>query len=57
MNLPQIFRIDSPVFELELAPELQRSLEQLVKQYPKTEAAQAARDRLLTMSPPARKSK
>jgi hypothetical protein len=28
--LPQIFRIDSPVFELELAPEHQRSLEQLV---------------------------
>ncbi|WP_197678340.1 Eco57I restriction-modification methylase domain-containing protein [Pseudomonas synxantha] len=27
--LPQIFRIDSPVFELELAPEHQRSLEQL----------------------------
>lgn len=28
--LPQIFRIDSPVFELEFAPEHQRSLEQLV---------------------------
>lgn len=28
--LPQIFRIDSPVFELELAPEHQRGLEQLV---------------------------
>ncbi|QSR33846.1 restriction endonuclease subunit M [Marinobacterium iners] len=28
--LPQIFRIDSPVFELELAPEHQRTLEQLV---------------------------
>lgn len=28
--LPQIFRIDSPVFELELAPEHQRSLELLV---------------------------
>ena len=28
--LPQIFRIDSPVFDLELAPEHQRSLEQLV---------------------------
>ncbi|MBE0507393.1 MAG: N-6 DNA methylase, partial [Marinospirillum sp.] len=29
--LPQIFRIDSPVFELELAPEHQRSLEKMVK--------------------------
>ncbi|WP_458734169.1 Eco57I restriction-modification methylase domain-containing protein [Zobellella taiwanensis] len=29
-TLPQIFRIDSPVFELELAPEHQRTLEQLV---------------------------
>lgn len=28
--LPQIFRIDSPVFELEFAPEHQHSLEQLV---------------------------
>ena len=28
--LPQIFRIDSPVFELEFSPEHQRSLEQLV---------------------------
>ncbi|WP_188638084.1 Eco57I restriction-modification methylase domain-containing protein [Vreelandella lutescens] len=28
--LPQIFRIDSPVFELEFAPEHQRTLEQLV---------------------------
>lgn len=28
--LPQIFRIDSPVFELEFAPEHQRSLEKLV---------------------------
>lgn len=28
--LPQIFRIDSPVFELEFVPEHQRSLEQLV---------------------------
>ena len=28
--LPQIFRIDSPVFELDFAPEHQRSLEQLV---------------------------
>lgn len=28
--LPQIFRIDSPVFELEFAPEHQRGLEQLV---------------------------
>ena len=28
--LPQIFRIDSPVFELELAPNHQRTLEQLV---------------------------
>ncbi len=28
--LPQIFRIDSPVFELELAPEHQRTLEKLV---------------------------
>lgn len=28
--LPQIFRIDSPVFELEFAPEHQRNLEQLV---------------------------
>lgn len=28
--LPQIFRINSPVFELEFAPEHQRSLEQLV---------------------------
>lgn len=28
-----------------------RTLEQVVKQYPQTEAAQAARDRLLTMSP------
>ncbi|MCS3839490.1 hypothetical protein HNR03_004101 [Pseudomonas sp. JAI111] len=28
--LPQIFRIDSPVFKLEFAPEHQRSLEQLV---------------------------
>lgn len=28
--LPQIFRIESPVFELELAPEHQRSLEHLV---------------------------
>lgn len=28
--LPQVFRIDSPVFELEFAPEHQRSLEQLV---------------------------
>ncbi|MGO2452637.1 Eco57I restriction-modification methylase domain-containing protein [Pseudomonas taetrolens] len=28
--LPQIFRIDSPVFDLEFAPEHQRSLEQLV---------------------------
>lgn len=34
-----------------------RSLEQIVKQYPQTEAAQAARDRLLTMSSaPAAKS-
>lgn len=43
--------------ELKDSTNARRSLEQLVKQYPKTEAAQAARDRLLTMSPPARKSK
>lgn len=38
--LPQIFRIDSPVFELEFAPEHQRSLEQLVTAL-KTETFQA----------------
>ncbi len=36
--------------ELKDSDSARRSLEQLVKQYPQTEAAQAARDRLLTMS-------
>lgn len=31
-----------------------KTLEQLIKAYPQTEAAQAARDRLLTMAPPAK---
>jgi hypothetical protein len=33
--LPQIFRIDSPVFELELPPERQQQLEKLVANLPK----------------------
>jgi len=37
--------------ELKDSEAARRVLEQLVKQYPQTEAAQAARDRLLTMSP------
>lgn len=37
--------------ELKDSDAARRVLEQLVKQYPQTEAAQAARDRLLTMSP------
>jgi len=36
--------------ELKEADAARRTLEQIVKQYPQTEAAQAARDRLLTMS-------
>ena len=32
--LPQIFRIDSPVFKLQFAPELQRELEKLVVRLP-----------------------
>ncbi|MCH8181510.1 MAG: tol-pal system protein YbgF [Proteobacteria bacterium] len=36
--------------ELKDSDAARRTLEQLVKQYPQTEAAQAARDRLLTMS-------
>ena len=44
-------------FELKDADAARRSLEQLVKQYPQTEAAQAARDRLLTMSAPTKPRK
>lgn len=39
--------------ELKDAAGARRTLEQLVKQYPRSEAAQAARDRLLTMAAPA----
>lgn len=39
--------------ELKETDNMRRALEQLVKQYPQTEAAQAARDRLLTMQAPA----
>ncbi len=35
--------------ELKDASNTRKTLEQLVKQFPQTEAAQAARDRLLTM--------
>lgn len=37
--------------ELKQLPVARKTLEQVVKQYPRTEAAQAARDRLLTMAP------
>jgi hypothetical protein len=32
--LPQIFRVDSPVFELELPPEVQQQLEKLISELP-----------------------
>ena len=45
--------------ELKDADNTRKALEQLVKQYPQTEPAQAARDRLLTMpaAVPAKKHK
>jgi tol-pal system protein YbgF len=40
--------------ELKETTAARKTLEQVIKAYPQTEAAQAARDRLLTMAPPAK---
>lgn len=43
--------------ELKENDSARKTLELLIKQYPQTEAAQAARDRLLTMPAPAEKKR